>query len=304
MQKYSRKNFLRQGSLLVGGAIALSSFSSKKYRPKLAFSTLGCPDWDMERITSFAKQHGYSGIEVRGIKRQMDLVKSPVFESAESRKRTMELMKRNGLQFVGLGSSSTLHFKASAERSKQLDEGKRFIDLAQQINCPYVRVFPNNFPKDQSTEETFDLITKGLLELGEHAKGSSVTVLMETHGDLVKSEDLLRLMKSAEHKHVGLVWDPTNMWTITNEDPDEMYRNIKPYIRHIHVKDCTKGTEKMNYTFLTKGEVPIMKAVDLLAKDNYKGFFSFEWEKLWHPELPEPELALADFPKVMNQHFR
>jgi hypothetical protein len=28
---------------------------------------------------------------------------------------------------------------------------------------------------------------------------------------------------------------------------------------------------------------------------NYDGYVSFEWEKYWHPEIEEPEVALPDF---------
>ena len=35
-----------------------------------------------------------------------------------------------------------------ADRDKSIDEARRFIDLANEINCPYIRVFPNNLPKD------------------------------------------------------------------------------------------------------------------------------------------------------------
>ncbi len=100
-------------------------------------------------------------------------------------------MQDKGLHFVGLGSSATMHFAGAAERIKNLEEGRRFIDLAQEIDCPFVRVFPNNFPKEQQRDQTIDLISQGLLELADHAAGSKVTVLMETHGDLVKTDDLL-----------------------------------------------------------------------------------------------------------------
>lgn len=304
MKNLTRKEFLHQGSLLLGGVLVLQSFSSAKYQPKLAFSTLGCPDWDFKTITEFAVKHGYKGIEVRGIQRVMNLVESPVFNSPGQRAETRLRMKEKGLSFVGLGSSANLHTKEPGERKKQLDEGRRFIDLAEQIGCPYVRVFPNNFPKEQEKEETMDLITKGLLELADHAKGSSVSVLMETHGDVVKTSDLLQVMQLANHQHTGLVWDVANMWTVTGEDPVEVYKYLKPYIRHVHVKDARKQGEKLEYTLLTKGDVPIMKAIDTLAKDGYTGYYSFEWEKLWHPEIAEPEIALADFPLVMKKHFR
>jgi len=34
---------------------------------KLAFSTLGCPDWNWNEIYSMAHDLGYAGIEIRGL---------------------------------------------------------------------------------------------------------------------------------------------------------------------------------------------------------------------------------------------
>lgn len=149
-----------------------------------------------------------------------------------------------------------------------------------------------------------DLIIKGLLELGDYAKGSNVTVLMETHGDLVRTEDLERVMNSSAHPHVGLVWDVTNMWTITKEPPLQVYVKLKKYIRHTHIKDAKMTNGKVQYQLLGQGEVPIFEAIDALAKGGYNGYYSFEWEKLWHPEIEDPEIALADYPKVMQAHFK
>ncbi|MCU0385991.1 MAG: sugar phosphate isomerase/epimerase, partial [Flavihumibacter sp.] len=149
-------------------------------------------------------------------------------------------------------------------------------------------------------EETMDLIKAGLLELSAHAKGSGVEVLMETHGDLVYLADLEKIMKEVNSQKIGLIWDISNMWTVTGEAPTKVYPALKKYIRHVHVKDAIKEEGKLRYTFLGKGQVPIFEGIDLLAGDNYKGFYSFEWEKLWHPEIAEPELALADYPKAMN----
>jgi sugar phosphate isomerase/epimerase len=234
----------------------------------------------------------------------MDLANCPEFSTEEARKRTKALMKEKGLEFINLGTSATLHFAEGTEREKNLDEGKRFIDLAQQLDCPYVRVFPNNFPKERNKSETIALIAKGLVTLGDYAKGKGVTVLMETHGEVVKIEDLAAVMELAKHPNVGLVWDPANMWTVTKESPTEAYGQLKKYIHHTHIKDAKLVEGKPQYTLLGKGEVPIFEAIDVLIKNGYKGFYSFEWEKLWHPEIAEPEIALADYPKAMKTHFR
>jgi len=304
MKQTSRREFLQTSAMLCAATIVNSSFGLKKDRPLLSFSTLGCPDWTFEQITNFARKHQYQGLEIRGIQRQLDLAKCNEFSSPAHIQTTMKIMNEKGLQFVDLGSSTTLHFADTAERRKNLDEGRRYIDLAQQINCPFIRVFPNSFPKEQSREATMDLIVKGLLELAEHAKGSAVTVLIESHGDLVKADDLEKVMQWAEHPQVGMIWDICNMWMVTKEAPVTVYERLKRYIRHTHIKDAAIAEGKPQYRLLGKGEVPIFEAIDVLSNDGYKGYYSFEWEKLWHPELEAPEIALADYSKVMKEYFR
>src|SRR6187200_2307846 len=303
MSLSTRRDFLQTSAAAAASLLVGSQFEFKKKKRLLSFSTLGCPDWNFQKIVEFAVQHTYSGIEMRGLQRQMDLSKCSEF-SSENRAATLALMKEKGLKFVNLGSSATLHFAEGAERQKNIDEGKRFIDIASQINCPYIRVFPNNFPKEQDKTATIDLIIKGLLELGDYAKEANVTVLMETHGDVVRSEDLEVIMRSSEHPNVGLVWDACNMWMVTKEAPAAVYQKLKKYIRHTHIKDLIMVDGKAQYRLLGKGESPIFEVISLLKKDGYKGFYSFEWEKLWHPEIDEPEVALADYSKVMIKQLK
>ena len=303
MKNSTRREFIQTSAVLMTAAFAGTAFNLPGLKPALSFSSLGCPDWTFDQIVKFAVEHNYSGIELRGILRELDLTKCKEFSSVTNKAATVKLMKDNGLKFVGLGSSATLHFADLAVRKKNLDEGRSFIDLAHEIGCANIRVFPNLLPKEQDKKVTMDLITKGLLELGDHAKGSGVNVLLESHGDLVKIDDLETIMQQAHHTNVGMVWDVTNMWTLTKESPAEAYKRLKKYIRHTHIKDAKMVDGKLQYTYLGKGEVPIFEAIDLLAKDGYKGFYSFEWEKLWHPELSEPALALADYTTVMQQHF-
>jgi hypothetical protein len=58
----------------------------------------------------------------------------------------------------------------SAERARQLDDAKRFVDLASSLGSPYVRVFGgeavlnNNSLPDSATKSR---VAAGLRELGE-----------------------------------------------------------------------------------------------------------------------------------------
>ncbi len=300
MKQSTRRAFLQTSALLLATAVTGSAFEINRTKQLLSFSSLGCPDWSFDQMVDFAVLHGFNGIELRGILRELDLTKCAEFSSKQNSTATLNKMQEKGLHFVDLGSSATLHFAESSVRQKNLEEGRRFIDLAHEINCPNVRVFPNIFPKDQDRNKTMDLIIKGLLELGDHAKGSGVSVLMETHGDLVNIADIETIMLGAAHPQVGLVWDISNMWSVTKEPPADAYKRLKKYIRHTHIKDEKMVNGKAQYTFLGQGDVPIFEGIDLLTKGGYKGYYSFEWEKLWHPEIAAPELAFADYIAVMK----
>ncbi len=232
MKKYHRRNFLQNTGGLLALAMTASAFDIEKSKPLLSFSTLGCPDWSFEKIVNFAKENGYEGLEIRTIQRQMDLPECAEFNSPQKIAETSKFVKDKGIKIVNLGTSSSLHYSNIAERKKNIDEAKQFIDLAEKLKCPYIRVFPNDFPPDQDRNVTINLISKGLLELGEYAKGSDVTVLLESHGQVVKSSDLETIMRAAEHEHVGLIWDIVNMWSVTKEPPAGVYQKLKKYIRH------------------------------------------------------------------------
>lgn len=299
----TRRRFIQHAGALALGAMGLTAFTKKTKTPLLAFSTLGCPDWTLPQIVEFASKHGFKGIEVRGLQRQMDLPLCKEFD-AQNLSATMQLMQDHNLKFVNLGSSCTLHFADPAHRQKNLDEGKRFVDLAQKLECPYIRVFPNNFPKEQTKEQTLELIAAGLKELGDYAINSKVKVLMETHGDVLYIGDLVQLMKMVNHSRVGLVWDMTNMWVKTKESPANAYKVLRNYIHHTHIKNANLVDGKIIYTRLAQGQVPIFETIDVLREGGYPGYYSFEWEKLWHPELEDPELAIADYATEMKKYFQ
>jgi sugar phosphate isomerase/epimerase len=298
-----RRTFIRSGSALLAAGMMGFSHRPMAAPMKLAFSTLGCPDWGFEQVLAFAKLHKFSGLELRGLRRQLDLTSCPEFSDAAAIRESLGMLKDAGVRVVNLGASANLHLPEGAEREKGMDEARRFIDLAAALSCPYIRVFPNNLPKDQEKSAVLERIRTGLGQLADYGQSRKVTVLMETHGDLVYADDLVAVMQPLNHPNAGLVWDFVNMWSVTKEAPAYVYPKLKSYIRHTHIKDFRMEGGKMRYCFVGRGESPIMGAIDLLRKDAYKGYYSFEWEKLWHPELEEPDQAFADYAQTMRMRF-
>ncbi|RYY31582.1 MAG: sugar phosphate isomerase/epimerase [Chitinophagaceae bacterium] len=298
----NRRSFVKQSAFAATAFFTPSFFQPAVGDKKLCFSTLGCPDWSFDEVLDFAVKHNYQGIEVRTIQRELDLTKVPAFMGSAVKETINKLSDKN-IQLVDLGASAAMHHSESATRKKNLDDAKRYIDLAASLQCPYVRVFPNNLPKDNPRQQTLDLIIAGLNELAAYAKSSKVKVLMETHGDVVYKKDLIYIMEEVDNTKVALIWDVLNSWAVTKETPADIYAAISKYVHHVHIKDGIVKDGKVHHTLLGKGEAPIREAVQLLYKNNYNGFYSFEWEKLWHPEIEAPELALAAYPKEVLQYF-
>ncbi len=295
----NRREFLKQSTGLIG--LSALDFTAPT-KPLLSFSTLGCPAWTFSQAIQHASTNRYDGIEIRGIKGDLDLPNNPLF-SASNIASTRREAEDKKLTIVNLGSSANMHFLDPKKHQINLDDAKKYIDLAYQLNCPYIRVFPNDLPKDQDEKATVGAIISSLVELGDYAKSSGVKVLLESHGKVIKSDMLLYIMQEANHKNVGLVWDFFNMWSVTKEAPAEMYNQLKKFIFHTHIKDAMLTEKGETYTLLGEGNAPVKEALHALKSGGYTGFYSFEWEKLWHPEIQEPEIALPHYAKNFSNYW-
>ena len=302
MKLQTRRAFLETSAGLMALAALNPLFKENKKSEKLAFSTLGCPDWSLKKIVDCSVENGYKGFEIRGLAGEMDLPKCPEFNKTNL-PASLRLIKDNDIKIINLGSSVNLHFAQEDKRKSNLDDAKRFIDLAEQLECPFVRVFPDDLPPDQTVEQTLDLIISGLITLGEYAKGSNVSILLESHGKVVYKDMLLKIMAGANHPKVGLIWDFFNMWVVTKESPKEVFDTLGKFIKHVHIKDANMVDGKPAYCLIGQGVAPLREAMDSLKRSNYKGYYSFEWEKKWHPEIQDPEIAFPHFAKEIIHYL-
>jgi sugar phosphate isomerase/epimerase len=271
-------------------------------RAPLAFSTLGCPKWEWTAILDRAVEWGYAGIELRGLQGEMDLPKRPEFARSQL-PTTLRQLHDQGLKISDLGASTRLHESDATKRSVQLDDGRRFIDLAHQLSAPYVRVFGDRLVPGEPKQSTVDRIVAGLRELGEHAKGSGVGVLIESHGDFCDSPTLREILTGAEMPNVGLLWDAHHTVVVGQEDPAVTLQQLGRYVHHVHLKDSKPAGTDVRYVLTGTGTVPLRRIAQLLKEHHYAGYYCFEWEKVWHPEIDEPEIAFPQYAKVMREYL-
>jgi sugar phosphate isomerase/epimerase len=305
-QMSNRRQFLTMLSSAVLAPIVraqVKATETKTSRVPLAFSTLGCPAWEWKKILDFAAQHGFSAIELRGLGGNLDLPALPLF-AADRLEQTKQEIRSRKLQVACVSSSAQMYVEDPAQRRKELADARRFIDLAAALGAPYVRVFGGQAESDKSpvpSDGTKVRVAAGLRELGNYAGPHQVTVIIESHDQFTSSATLKDVLRSADSEHVGLLWDAHHTFATSNEDPDFTVRQLGPWIRHTHLKDSIGSGEDRKYVLTGRGNVPIQRQIEALASINYKGFYCFEWEKLWHPDIDDPEIAIADYARVVGQ---
>ncbi|MEO6723919.1 MAG: sugar phosphate isomerase/epimerase family protein [Blastocatellia bacterium] len=290
-------------SLAAPAVIRAGGWASKKiWRLPIAFSTLGCPNWEWKKVLDQAAQHGYAAIELRGVGGEMNLPKLPQFIGAKL-KESLKDLDALGLKISDLGASARLGEVDPKKRAEQLDEARRFVDLAHQMQVPYVRVFGGKLAGSQTMEDATKRIIAGFKELHEHVKGSGVTLLIESHDEFTTSASLLGILNGVNLPTAALLWDAHHTVVAGKEQPAETFKNLSKFIRHTHLKDSVPAGKDRRYVLTGTGEVPVKETVKVLAANGYKGYYCFEWEKRWHPEIEEPEVAIPHYAKVMREYL-
>lgn len=293
----ARRDFLQRLAAVMAAFPAALRATGDRW--PIGFSTLGCPSWDWIKVLDFARQNGFSSVELRGLAGTMDLPSRPEFADSQVEQSKKEIAAR-GLRISCVSSSANMH-DTGAVHEKQLADARRFIDLASRLGAPYVRVFGNKLVGPQAA--AVEHIAGALRELGDYAGPKKVTVLLESHGDFTTSPVLEEILEKTASPNVALLWDAHNTFVEGKEEPEVTVRQLGKYIRHTHLKDARLTNGQDNYVLTGRGDVPVKRQVELLAASGYTGCYSFEWEKVWHPEIAEPEIAISDFAKVITQYL-
>src|SRR3981081_1319864 len=120
-------------------------------------------DWDVETIIGKLEAAGFEAVELRtGHKHLVE----PSISKAD-RERLKSRFERSKVRLLSFGSTCEFQSPDPAERQKQIEIGKQWIDLAHDPGAWGVKVRPNGLPKEVPPATTFRNIAAGLRELGD-----------------------------------------------------------------------------------------------------------------------------------------
>jgi fatty-acyl-CoA synthase len=88
------------------------------------------------------------------------------------------------------------------------------------------------------------------------------------------------------------------------ESPAEALKELDGRVINVHLKDARRTTDGWQLVLLGEGDIPVKDGLRLLHDAGYGDFVSVEWEKKWHPEIPDPEVAFPQHMAVLRGYVR
>ena len=200
---------------------------------------LGCvtynllKDMDLETLIKTLEATGLAAVELRtGHAHGVEPSIGP-----EERARVRARFEHSKIRLLSYGSTCEFQSPDAAERKRQVETGKSFVDLAHDTGALAVKVRPNGFPAGVPHESTIKNIGAGLHELADYAAGKNIEIWMEVHGRETQEPKIsAEILHTADHKNVGACWN-SNPTDVKDGSVAQSFRLLQPFIRNAHINE-------------------------------------------------------------------
>lgn len=223
---------------------------------------------DPEVAFSLAKEYGFDGVELRSV------WDTPVEQLPEEKMQALaDRIKECGLQVSAIASSFLKDDWGNDDRAKF----DRLVKACHVLNCKKIRGF-SFWAAEDYTDEKFAAYLANYDELLEK-EGLTLMLENDPSVNLNTGNALARFFSSHKLRNIGILWDPGNdIYTCgdtVKPYPDE-YQVVRPFVRHVHVKDAIHKNGEGVGVALGDGWMDFVGQFKALIADGYTGWVVLE----------------------------
>ena len=263
---------------------------------KLSFTTMGTPALDHAGAIELALELGFDGVDIRCSDYLGEVRRS-------SPEKDLAQVGRD-FEAAGLEIPSVLCYhqisSASGEWVREYAEHiASHLAIGASLGARAIRVFGVHPAPGQGAGELVEGSAEAIASaLSEGASG--VGVVMQNHAGAGTALDALQIARRLDDPRFGLVYSPDHSFLHESPHGPELLPEIHPWTRQVYVADLVREGEGQRWVFPGEGEVPLRETIAWLDSAGFDGFCSFKWEKIWNPDLAEPEVAMPRFLAFMG----
>ncbi len=195
-----------------------------------------------------------------------------------------QLCFRLGLDVSGTAVGNDFCHPPGEERDSQIGHVKRWVDRAEILGAPVIRIFSGS-PHGTTDAEAHTLTVAGIEECCDYAGQHGVFLALENHGGLTaKAEGLLALVRDVKSPWFGVNLDTGNFH---GSDIYSEIAQVAPYAINVQVKVSIVSTDGK------RQHGDFRRIARILSDAGYRGYIVLEFE--------EPEDPLVACPRYVAE---
>lgn len=264
---------------------------------RLSFTTLATPDQSGIEVIQMAKKYGYQGVDIRVGSYKSELQMNSTINEIHKLRNVFDsegIIPSSLLCYIELDKEDVYDWE------KLKNEIFRCLNISYELGSPYIRIFLDSPKRFINKNEYISKAAEMLNYILEKDK-SGVNILLQNHRKTASASEIAEIIEKIDSKNLGMVYSPDHS-IIVNEDLYEVCNKVRPFTRQLYIADI-KLCDTGYIDFLPgKGDVPIHKIYEFFGGEDFDGWITFKWEKVWVKELEEPEFALPYFIDYFSKH--
>ena len=198
---------------------------------------------------------------------------------------------RLGLDISGTAVGNDFGHPPGPQRDRQIELVKRWVDHAQMMGAPVIRVFAGHVKKGQTAGQTHRWIVEGLEACCDYAGRHGIHLALENHGGPTATIDgLLAIVRDVKSPWFGVNLDTGNFHS------DDIYGDLAraaPYAINVQVKVSVSGPDRR------VRPADFSRLAKILRGAGYRGYIVLEYE-----ERDDPRAACRRYADEIRQAFR
>jgi sugar phosphate isomerase/epimerase len=191
------------------------------------------------------------------------------------------LAYRNRVEIYSIGTRVRLAQPTAALRDHQLDDLRKWLEVAQKVGATHVRVFGGAKPAGATLDQSIGFAVETLKRGAELAAARGLILGVEDDGGITDfARDTIEIVRRADSPAVGMNLD------VGNFKPPAVYDQIEmsiPYAVSTHIK-----TEVALDDGKTRAPIDLERVFRMFAAHGFRGYMGLEYEAAGDPATEVP----------------
>lgn len=274
-------------------AVGLNGFQSGSRKYKKNY-----PIWE---VLDFASRHGFDGVELVA---DWPSGGYPAAGEIERVRALRRLYDQYGLRIFSIQLGADGAFDPdNAGRQRWLTQFRDRIQLAKQLGCDCVGLWPGGDLRGQTIDQAIERLAKSFHEAGQIAGGAGLLACFEIEPVFVfnKEEHYQRILHGADHPALKGIYDPSHFDQMNGATgrPEELLQRVGAknigYVQFCDTDSTLRDGGTSKHLACGDGRIDCAKSLQILKDGGFRGWIMVdEWE------VPDPYDACVKCKRVID----